>query len=468
MVLSPLNLISICTGGAGLDLGFELAIPGARSVCMVEREAFACAELVAAMEQGLLSQAALWSDARTFDGRPWRGLVDGLIGGIPCQPHSLAGRKGGSNDPRDLWSTARRIIVQSRARLVLIENVSGMLSAGADEIAGAERVWRDLRKLGYAVEGGLFTASEVGASHRRERLFILGVADTGCEQWREGGAGGRGADWSHAQSSGSGAELSGTLADGDGLEGIGTDIATPRRKNARRQAGLRDRTALVHAERSERRTDALGGHESYGHDDGRDQAAGWAGEPGKPLGDTAGAGSHAGAFAGAGCGDEGAGPRHAQSERRGGDVVDAEIHGLGKGRSEPAVWRGRNAAAGASDAMGDADIVQLRGEQQARKQPELQQEYGAFGPYLFPPGPHDHDGWRNTLAAAPELEPSFRRVADGLASRMDIARVDRLRLLGNGVVPLEAAYAICTLIARLAARGSRGAAQLVRMMEGME
>lgn len=162
-----LDVISLCTGGAGLDLGLELAIEGARSVVMVEREAFAVAHLVAAFAAGLLAECPVWDDVRTFDGRPWRGLVDGLIGGIPCQPHSMAGRKQGQLDGRDLWSDARRIVATARPWFVLIENVGGMLSAGADEIAGAERVWRDLRKLGYAVEAGLFTAAEVGASHER-------------------------------------------------------------------------------------------------------------------------------------------------------------------------------------------------------------------------------------------------------------------------------------------------------------
>jgi DNA (cytosine-5)-methyltransferase 1 len=71
-----------------------------------------------------MAEAAIWSDVTTFDGRPWRGLVDGVIGGIPCQPHSLAGKRQGSDDERDLWSDARRIIVQSGAWFVLIENVS--------------------------------------------------------------------------------------------------------------------------------------------------------------------------------------------------------------------------------------------------------------------------------------------------------------------------------------------------------
>lgn len=167
-----LDYISLCTGGGGLDLGVELAIPCARAVCMVEREAAAVATLVAAMEVGHLASAPVWSDARTLDGRAWRGLVDGVIGGIPCQPHSVAGKRLGRDDPRDLWGAARRILVQSGAWWVLIENVPGMLTSG-----GAERVWRDLGRLGFEREIGLFSAAEVGASHERQRLFILGVAD---------------------------------------------------------------------------------------------------------------------------------------------------------------------------------------------------------------------------------------------------------------------------------------------------
>lgn len=89
-----------------------------------------------------------------------------------CQPHSVAGKRLGAKDERDLWADARRIIVQSGAWWCLIENVQGMLSSG-----GAERVWRDLRRLGFEVEGGLFTSAEVGAPHERKRVFILAVAD---------------------------------------------------------------------------------------------------------------------------------------------------------------------------------------------------------------------------------------------------------------------------------------------------
>ncbi len=92
----------------------------------------------------------------------------------------------------------------------------------------------------------------------------------------------------------------------------------------------------------------------------------------------------------------------------------------------------------------------------------------ASRPSLFPPGPDDVAGWKAAFASSPELEPAFRRMADGVASGVDVAqqwaRVERLRMLGNGVVSLEAGYAFRTLVTRLAARGSAGAAILVRAM----
>lgn len=276
---APLDLLSICTGGAGLDLGIGLAVPGARSVCMVEREAFAVAQLVSAMEAHLLHPAPVWSDVRTFGGRRWRGCVDGLVGGIPCQPHSLAGRKQGSLDGRDLWSPTRRIIVQARPWFVLIENVGGMLSPGDDEVAGAERVWRDLRKLGFAVEGGLFTAAEVGASHERERIFILGVAD--CDGW-SGEEGGGPCAPGYGESEFGFADSRFDMADaaggGLGREGdAGVASGRPHRGGP----------SMVHPERAERGSDAVGGSDVDRHDAGGAQATGRAGESSPVLVDPA-------------------------------------------------------------------------------------------------------------------------------------------------------------------------------------
>ena len=111
-------------------------------------------ELGAAMQQGLLHEAPIWSDVTTFNGRPWRGLVDELIRRHSVPASFVAGLRLAEDDERDLWSPARRIIVQSRPTFVFIENVGGLVTSG-----GLARLWRDVRRLGYSIEVGLFTAS---------------------------------------------------------------------------------------------------------------------------------------------------------------------------------------------------------------------------------------------------------------------------------------------------------------------
>jgi len=172
------NNLSLCSGGAGLDLGLELVIPNLRTVCWVEWEAFAINYLVETMEAGCLAQAPVWSDLRTFDGRPWRGVVDCLTAGYPCQPFSLAGKRRGQDDPRHLWPHVRRIIEEVEPTFLFLENVPGHLSLGFDTVVS------DLEALDYQVAAGLFTAAEVGASHKRERLFILAVANAQCSERR--------------------------------------------------------------------------------------------------------------------------------------------------------------------------------------------------------------------------------------------------------------------------------------------
>lgn len=169
--------ISLCTGYAGLELGLRRVIPNLRTVCYVEREGFACANLVTKIEAGKLDAAPVWTDIKTFDGRPFYKRVHIITGGYPCQPFSVAGKRKGTDDPRHLWPHIARIVEAVRPIWCFFENVSGHLSIGFPE------VYRSLRLMGYKVEAGLFTAEEVGAPHKRERLFILAYNETsGCSQ----------------------------------------------------------------------------------------------------------------------------------------------------------------------------------------------------------------------------------------------------------------------------------------------
>lgn len=211
---SAINVLSLCSGYGGLDLGVECATGGAtRTICYVEREASAAAILAARMAEEAMAPAPVWSDLRTFDGRPWRGLVDLVTGGYPCQPFSQAGERLGELDERHLWPDIARVIGEVEPGIVFFENVSGHLTLGFDAVRA------DLERLGYRVAAGLFSAAEVGASHRRERLFILGVADT----WSE-----------RSQGFGEGGSTQGAVGRGGGTTVANTDI-WHRRENESKQ-----------------------------------------------------------------------------------------------------------------------------------------------------------------------------------------------------------------------------------------
>ncbi len=163
--------LSLCSGAGGLDLGLTIAIPGYRTVGHVERETYAAATLVARMEDAALDHAVVWGDVASFDGRPWCGAVDIVTAGYPCQPFSVAGKRRGAADPRHLWPHVARIIGEIEPPFVFLENVAHHLRLGFPEVAGG------LVGMGYKLAAGLFTAAEVGAPHRRERLFILAIRE---------------------------------------------------------------------------------------------------------------------------------------------------------------------------------------------------------------------------------------------------------------------------------------------------
>ena len=163
------NVLSICSGYGGIELGLRSVINSV-TVCYLENEASACAILASRIRDGSLDDAPIWTDIRTFDPEPWRGLVSLVAGGFPCQPFSFAGKRLQSADERNLWPDVARIIDGVKPDRVFLENVTGILRYYH------ERIRPDLRAMGYSVAEGLFTAEETGAPHRRQRLFILAHA----------------------------------------------------------------------------------------------------------------------------------------------------------------------------------------------------------------------------------------------------------------------------------------------------
>jgi DNA (cytosine-5)-methyltransferase 1 len=164
----PATSIDLFAGAAGLTLGIKLAVPSCRTLCYVEREGYAASVLVARMEESHLDHAPVWDDVATFDGRPWRGRVDLISGGFPCQDISNAGKRAGINGNRSgLWREFARIIDETQPRFVFVENVAALASRGLDAVLG------DLAALGFDAEWTTVRASDVGAPHQRNRLFVL-------------------------------------------------------------------------------------------------------------------------------------------------------------------------------------------------------------------------------------------------------------------------------------------------------
>lgn len=196
------NIISMCPGIGGLERGLSRTSLPIRTICYVEIEAFIVANMVAQMEVGLLDAAPIWTNVKTFDGKPFRGMVHGICAGYPCQPFSHAGERRGTEDERHLFPYILEQIKVIGPEFVYFENVGGHLSMGYDEVR------RSLSDIGYRVEEGIFTAEEVGAPHRRERLFILGVMENASIlRWRRWCIGNQGRIGCEVQVEGSGTSL---------------------------------------------------------------------------------------------------------------------------------------------------------------------------------------------------------------------------------------------------------------------
>ena len=179
---STRNIISFFSGYGGLEKGISSALGGnTRTIAYVERDAFPVANLVQKMEQGLMDPAPVFTDVTTVPYRKFRGLVDIACGGVPCQPHSHAGKRKGGSDERFLFDIFIEGMAEMWPGIIFIENVEGLLSSKMPDGSLCIRyVLNRLEEIGYCVEDskgqpliGIFSASEVGAPHQRKRVFIL-------------------------------------------------------------------------------------------------------------------------------------------------------------------------------------------------------------------------------------------------------------------------------------------------------
>jgi len=160
------NDLALFAGAGGGILGGNLL--GWRTVCAVERDAYAAQVLAQRQNDGILRTFPIWSDVRSFDGKPWRGIVDVVSGGFPCQDISGAGKGAGIEGERSrLWKQMARIIDEVRPLYTLLENSPLLVGRGLAMVIG------DLASLGFDAQWCCVSASECGASHNRDRIWLV-------------------------------------------------------------------------------------------------------------------------------------------------------------------------------------------------------------------------------------------------------------------------------------------------------
>jgi len=363
------NELSLFSGYGGFSLGLQLLLgrENVRTVGWCEIEPYCQEILKARFRDGYLDDAPIWPDIRTADFSGLRGMADIVTAGFPCQPHSVAGRRKGESDERNLWPQTCAAIDAVRPRYVALENVPGLLQPNNGE-PYVVTVLGDLAGLGYDARWCVVGARDVGAPHRRDRWFCLAYAAE--QRW-------------------------------------GTGSSPPQ---VNELLSNRERLATQDSEHGGRRQCGLGPHcrNSLGVGQADSQ-----GEQGNVR----------------------------LTGLRPATTMEAEPRGLGSGIPQwPPKPRDRDGWARVltehpelAPALGDTRRLsyERRGYEVAGAQGEGEGEASEWQRLRLDPGD----------ASQQETQSSLRGVVDGVAHR-----THRLKALGNGIVPAQAAYALKLLL----------------------
>lgn len=160
-----MNGLDLFSGYGGITLALKDYV---RPITYCEIEQYAQGILLSNFDKGILPFAPIWDNVTTLDGCQFKGLVDIIYGGFPCQDISSAGKGAGLEGKRSgLFYEILRLCKEASPQFVFLENVSNIRTKGSVEISEA------LASIGYDCRFGCISASEVGAIHQRERWFLL-------------------------------------------------------------------------------------------------------------------------------------------------------------------------------------------------------------------------------------------------------------------------------------------------------
>ena len=167
--LNTFHLFAGAGGGILADL-----LLGHNPIGACEIEPYPRDVLLARQRDGHLPNFPIWDDVCSLDGTPWRGTVDVLCGGFPCQDISAAGKGAGITGKRSkLWKEYARLIGEMQPLFVFAENSPLLRTRGLGVVL------EDLASLGYNARWGIIGARSVGAPHKRKRMWVLAYAAAG-------------------------------------------------------------------------------------------------------------------------------------------------------------------------------------------------------------------------------------------------------------------------------------------------
>ena len=406
-------------------MGLELAGVQFGRVVYVERECFAAANLAHKIETGELAAGVIHTDVTTFPYERFRDCFDLITGGFPCQPFSNAGKRSADGDPRHLFPHIKNAIRAIQPNRVLLENVEGIISAKLKSNEWADpagtpvllHVCRELERIGYEVAWGIFSAAEVGASHQRKRVFILGqLANSECEgsqrQWGQCGLreGGKEAQTGRSRCAGRWPSRPGQPQHGwEEPRTIVDDSKSGKPKqqpeNNRQANGQSDEPRLTSAARRKKESRTVGNTDS---NTGRKAT--------RPEQQTSGT---------------------VQSSQSGKEELADTVSSKRRDthRNNPPHGAERTKSGQSNRIRHSSSVAELADTDIGRQSSNQQSRSG---------GSEVSGGQENFKPNEPrQAEPQLGRATDGSTSRVDATanRVDRLRLLGNGVVPQTAAKA---------------------------
>lgn len=164
------NHASLFSGIGGFDLAAQWM--GWTNVFQVEKDEW-CQSILAKQ----FPSTERYNDIKEFSGEKYRGSIDIISGGFPCQPFSVAGKQKGKSDDRYLWPEMLRVIREIKPTWIVGENVPGIISLALDQ------VYIDLENEGYTVQAFIIPAAAVNAIHKRDRVWILAHTKSGGLNW---------------------------------------------------------------------------------------------------------------------------------------------------------------------------------------------------------------------------------------------------------------------------------------------